>query len=309
MSTSWQPSASIDNLKVRAQILWNIRKFFHNRNVLEVQTPLLGRTTVTDRYIASYEIPGEGYLQTSPEYLLKRLLAAGMPSCYQLASVFRDDESGRWHNPEFTMLEWYRIGFSATDLRREVAELVDCILGKADYVTWPFDTLMEQQLSIDFTRLNSQKLQSILTKLGYHGTLKTHEVNDFLYSQATQRPLPPRLFICDFPKESAALAKTKMVNGKEVAERFELWVNQLEIANGYDELVDAAELSRRMDRDNQLRDDDGLPIIAKDAKLLAAMEHGLPTCAGVALGFDRLCALKVNANSLDEVLSFSNDRV
>lgn len=309
MATSWQPSASIDNLRVRAQILWDIRKFFHNRNILEVQTPLLGRTTVTDRYIASYEIAGEGYLQTSPEYLLKRLLAAGMPSCYQLASVFRHAESGRWHNPEFTMLEWYRIGFSATELRREVSELIDGVLGVAEYVTWSFNTLLNQQLAIDFTQSSPQQLQSILPKLGYHGTLAPNEVNDFLYSQATQHPLPPRLFICDFPKESAALAKTKMVNGKEVADRFELWVDQLEIANGYDELLDAAELSQRMDRDNQLRDDDGLPKIAKDTKLLAAMKHGLPTCSGVALGFDRLCALKVNANRLEEVLSFSNDQL
>ena len=309
MEAAWRPSASIKNLQARSQLLWDIRQFFHERDMVEVQTPLLGRATVTDRYIESYAVADAGFLQTSPEYFLKRLLAAGMPSCYQLASVFRDNEVGRWHNPEFTMLEWYRLGYSAAELRQEVSELVNVILGEEEFETWSFRELILKQLAIDIDKRNSVQLDKLLSPPNNERGIQSHEMYDFLYVCATTKKLPGRLFITNFPAENAALAKTCMVNGVEVADRFELLIDQLEIANGYDELLDAEELNHRMNRDNQLRSSAGLPMVSTDSKLLDAMQHGLPPCAGVALGVDRLCALKVQANSLKEVVAFTSETI
>ena len=255
--SDWQPLASVTQLQQRALLLSSARAFFAERNVLEVQTPVLAKHTVTEPDIQSIEVPGFGYLQTSPEYHIKRLLAAGAPSCYQLGPAFRFGEQGRLHNPEFTMLEWYRLDFDHWLLMDEVAELVDQLLGAKPY----------QQLS--YTDL-----------VGPLGDRPRDEL-DLAFARACERLSAGRFFITDYPAEQAALARLNP-DGLTAA-RFELVVDGVELANGYWELTDPAEHRRRFAKDNESRGQRTLPQVALDEAFLDAMKAGLPNCAGVAL--------------------------
>ena len=242
---------------------------------MEVQTSCLGRYTVTDTHIESIAVPGFGYLQTSPEYQLKRLLAAGAPSLYQIGPVFRAGESGRLHNPEFTMLEWYRLGFDDAALMAEVAELVDGVLGPAEYRYATYEDVVAMSREPDADQ-------------------------DLAYANGLHAFGDVRLFVTDFPVEQAALARLR--GSPPRAARFELAVAGVEIANGYYELGDADQLTGRFSRERAARGE-GAPEM--DPAFLAAMAAGLPECAGVAVGVDRLLMLKLNATSVAEVITFA----
>lgn len=267
-----------------------MRQFFHDRGVLEVQTGALGAATVTEPAVESLSVPGVGYLQTSPEYQMKRLLATGAPSMYQLGPVFRAGESGRRHNPEFVMLEWYRLGFDDAALMAEVAALVDLALGPA-----PFSTLSYQEV-VDLA-LDEPAV----------GSLSPREALDLRFSRGLEALGHGRYFIGDYPADQAALARLRPGN-PAVAARFELVVDGLEIANGYWELGDAVALEQRFQQDLAVRRERGQVEPPLDGRLLAALQAGLPECAGVALGFDRLLMLKLGTASLSDVIAFPIDR-
>ncbi len=281
MSDFWQPSCSLDALRARGELLQTLREFFAAREVLEVQTATLGSHTVTDTAIESLRVAEAAFLQTSPEYQLKRLLAAGAPSIYQLGPVFRAGESGRLHNPEFTLLEWYRLGFDHVMLMAEVAELIDLVLGDLPVRTLTYSELIGSQTG-------------------------DRDVLDLACADAIAKLGPGRVFVTEYPADQAALARLDAVN-PEVAARFELVIDGVEIANGYHELGDGAELRRRFLDDCEERKRTGLFCPELDERFLAAMEAGLPDCAGVALGVDRLLMLKMHASSLAEVMPFPVD--
>jgi lysyl-tRNA synthetase class 2 len=264
-------------VRQRAQCLAAIRAFFAARDVLEVQTPVLAAATVTDPDVESIVVPGYGYLQTSPEYQMKRLLCEGVPSIYQLGPVFRHEEQGRLHNPEFTMLEWYRLGFDDRQLMQEVADLVTELLGPADVQTVSYRELvgeMADQPDADRSDL------------------------DLRFAQASESLKPGRFFIVDYPADQAALARLRPDN-PTVAARFELIIDGVEIANGYWELQDPVEHQRRFAEDRRVRKARGLPDVEPDTEFLQALEQGLPQCAGVALGVDRLLMLSQSADRLE----------
>ena len=269
-----------ERLRLRAQALEAIRGFFAARDVVEVQTPVLAPATVTDPDVESIAVPGYGFLQTSPEYQMKRLLSAGAPSIYQLGPVFRHEERGRLHNPEFTMLEWYRLGFDDQQLMQEVAELVALVLGP-DAV----QTVTYQQLVGDVSD---------------RGDVQRSEL-DLRFAEACEKLQPGRFFVVDYPADQAALARLRPDN-PSVAARFELVIDGIEIANGYWELLDPTEHERRFAADRARRKALGRADVEPDQPFLTALRRGLPNCAGVALGVDRLLMLAQNADRLDEVL-------
>ena len=276
--TDWRPLATVAQLQYRAQLLGLVRGFFAERQIVEVQTPVLTQHSVTEADVQSIRVEDYGYLQTSPEYQLKRLLAAGMPSCYQLGPAFRHGEQGRLHNPEFTMLEWYRLDFDHLQLMFEVADLVDKVLGPQ-----PYQRLTYAELVGPVDRRPRDEL-------------------DLAFADACASLSPGRFFITDDPADQASLARLNS-DGTSAA-RFELVVDGVEIANGYWELTDVDEQRRRFDRDNATRQARGLPRMALDEAFLQALAAGLPNCAGVALGFDRLAMLAMGANDLNQTLAF-----
>jgi lysyl-tRNA synthetase class 2 len=274
----WQPSCSIAALVARAELLAQIREFFSQRGVLEVQTALVAPHSVTDVNIESISVGAHGYLQTSPEYQLKRLLAAGAPSLYQLGQVFREGEQGRLHNPEFTMLEWYRLEYSDQALMAEVTDLIDAVLGSGDYQTITYSELVG-----DLARPRDDL--------------------DLAFSEAVTALPAGRWFVTRYPADQAALARL-CEDDESVAARFELIINGVELANGYHELTDADEQRRRFAADIEVRCRRGDVEPTVDEKFMGCLEAGLPDCAGVALGIDRLLMLKLGAQSLAEVMPF-----
>ena len=309
MNTRWHPSAPIENLQQRSEILWKIREFFRKRDIFEVQTPIVGSNTVTDINIESVRVKNGYFLQSSPEYFLKRLLAAGMPSCYSLGPVFRESEKGRWHNPEFTMLEWYRLGFTTSELRQEIVDLVELLLGAGDVSEFTFRDFLFREFQLDCYEHPDEEILAVARKLGYPADTRREDALDFLYSSAITKSNDSRHFVLDFPAESCALAEVVDRNGYQVADRFELIIEGLEIANGYNELCDPNELELRMNRDRSLRQQLDRLEVEKDKRLLDAMAAGLPQCSGVAVGLDRLIALMVGAESIQQVLTFAHDRI
>ena len=278
-ASDWRPTCSLAVLRARADILADIRAFFAERGVIEVQTPTLGLNSTTEPQIDPLRTTDGAFLQTSPEHYMKRLLAAGAPSIYQLGPAYRAGEAGRLHREEFSMLEWYRLGFDDAALMDEVAALVDRILGAADCRRIRYESLVGA-LSGDPAEL------------------------DLRFASAVERLGKGRWFVTDYPAEQAALARLRDGDAAWAA-RFELIVDGVELANGYHELTDPVELRQRMVRDNAARAAAGRESMAADERLLAAMTHGLPNCAGVALGVDRLVMLAIGASSLAEVMSFA----
>lgn len=305
----WPPSCAIETLHARAAALAATRAFFAERGVLEVNTPVLASHTVLDPAIESIAIGGR-YLQTSPEYHMKRLLAAGAPSIYQLGPAFRQGEQGRWHNPEFLMLEWYRLDFNAERLMREVEELVDCLLGPAPCLRVPYRQLLADRFDIDIDTASAGELADICAQLGYKVSSATpaEEALDLMLATALADRGEGRVFVTEYPASQAALARLSATEGRPRAERFELVIDGVEIANGYHELADPDELAQRMAADTEKRRASGLAVPKRDERLLAAQRHGLPNCAGVALGFDRLLALKLGTDGISPVLSFDWNR-
>ena len=311
---NWQPAADIDALRARAGLLARIREFFANRNVLEVDTPLLCSSGVTDPAIEPLVVERGAsvrearYLQTSPEYALKRLLAAGSGPIYQLGKAFRDGEAGPRHNPEFTLLEWYRPGMDHHQLMAEVAELVVFCLGERPVEYVSYRDLFLGELDLDPLTASIDQLQAHARASLDLGALSGDRDMwlDLLMSHLVEPRLAERglCFVYNYPASQAALARIEEVDGQLVGQRFELYVDGLEIANGYCELTDALEQRQRFVADNERRREYGLAERPLDELLLAALQAGMPECAGVALGVDRLLMLATGNRDIRQVLAF-----
>ncbi|MAC46125.1 MAG: elongation factor P lysine(34) lysyltransferase [Oceanospirillum sp.] len=318
----WQPSASIENLQLRAQVLSQVRNFFTEREVLEVDTPVLARGGSTDPYLDSMQSRCDGggvaeavdlYLQTSPEFHMKRLLAAGSGPIWQLARSFRNGEYSERHNPEFAMLEWYRPGFDLPMLMEEVRQLLTDVLGDLACEQVRYRELFQRYLQLDPFSSNLEELQlSAQQKTAIDAReldrdaccdlLLYHEIEPHLGKESLT-------FVFDYPASQAALAKVHLdEQGDQVASRFECYYQGIELANGYHELTDADEQNKRFQQDNVMRQALGKPEVTVDASLVAALAAGMPECAGVALGFDRMLMLRAGAEKLAEVISFAIDR-
>jgi len=315
--SNWQPGASKQTLQLRARLLAAIRGFFSERGVLEVETPLLTSHTVTDVNIESFSVDtlsGERFLQTSPEYAMKRLLAAGSGPIYQICKAFRqegDDAASRQHNPEFTILEWYRPGYTMNELMDETAELMQHLLGEIDIPRFSYRELFMQNLAIDPHVIDSESLQALTRqKIDLTDTqLDDTDYLQLLMNQIVEPSLPQYAFVYDYPKAQAALAEiADDEQGVKVAKRFELYAGGMELANAYQELTDADSQRARFDKDQELRNQRGLKIPQADEKLLAAMDYGLPACSGIALGIDRLLMLAAKETNIGAVISFDHER-
>jgi lysyl-tRNA synthetase class 2 len=320
----WQPAASRQALQSRARLLRDIRTFFEQRGVLEVETPLLSSASTTDPHLSSFSVhyrQRELYLNTSPEYCMKRMLAAYGEAIYQVCKSFRDDELGPVHNPEFTMLEWYRPGFDMFDLMDELGELVLLLAQNSGFNARTIDRLSYAEAFQRATGINPHATTAEECRhcARQHGVEQpvgleddVDEWLDWLLTQLVTPAFAPDSFTCifDYPETQCALAKLhKSKEGYTVAARFELFFGEMELANGFDELVDATEQRQRFERENLARQKAGIPPAKLDDYLLQALESGLPRCSGVALGLDRLLLLFTGAETLEQVLSFPFSRI
>jgi lysyl-tRNA synthetase class 2 len=307
------------NLAMRAKALAAIRRFFDERGVLEVETPALSAAAATDPALTSLSLKlesleGQRFLHTSPEHAMKRLLAAGSGDIYQIARVYRDAELGRWHQPEFTLLEWYRVGFDELDLMNEVHELLGELL-VSRFPTLPrldlsFADAFVTALGVDPLERGTGARDRLIAALTSRGLdvpdgLSTDALMDLALSTVIVAgwPRDTAVFLHDYPATQAALAAIKP-GPPRVAARFEVFINGLELGNGFRELTDPAEQKRRFEADLAVRRAAGLGEPPIDHELIAALERGLPECAGVAIGVDRVLALVAGASSLAEVVNF-----
>jgi lysyl-tRNA synthetase class 2 len=314
------PGADLAALQARARMLAAIRGHFAAAGVMEVETPLLAQAGGTDPALeplrTRYTGPGAAagrtlFLQTSPEFAMKRLLAAGSGAIYQVCKAFRDGEAGPLHNPEFSLLEWYRPGWDASALIDEVAQVARLALERPDLPIerWPYAEVFREATGLDPLRAGVGDLAECAAGYGLHPDLSGLDRDawlDLLWSHRVQPGLGPDAlcFVTDYPASQAALARLNP-DGLSAA-RFELFHRGIELANGFHELTDAAEQGARFEADNCRRRALGLPPIPIDRRLLQAMEEGgLPDCAGVAVGLDRLLMLRLGRDSLDQVLAFS----
>lgn len=302
--------------RTRARLYAQVREFFKSRDVLEVETPAIHPTTVTDPHIDSVKVVCNGqsqFLHTSPEYAMKGLLASLGCDIYQLCKVFRDGESGRVHHAEFTMLEWYRIHWSYRDLMQEVNALVRQLLGDSlplqasRFVS--YQEVFRQYCGLDPWSAGREDYRDACRHAGlslpaqwsvdaYQALLLDHVI-------ATHLPKDCLIFVYDFPPAQASLAR---INDQQRAERFELYAGGLELANGYQELVDPNEQYLRFEADNRKRRALGKAVLEADAALIAALERGLPACAGVAVGMDRLLMLATGVDDIRKLRSPGDER-
>lgn len=316
------PTCDLNALKMRAKMYKQIRQFFDDREVLEVETPILSQSGVTDVHLASIQalrhIGGKQrthYLQTSPEFPMKRLLASGSGAIYQICKVFRDDEHGRKHNSEFSMLEWYRPQLSLKDLMLEVTDLLNIVLaqrfGEVRPTILSYKHAFADRLDINPLDATLQELKATAHRVGLNIDLGNDRLAyiDLLFSHMVEPSLgfDTPLFLTDFPPEMASLAKVKLdEDGQEVAARFELYIEGLELANAYDELIDTDVLRRRFEADNKERAALNLHIMPIDEYLLAALPN-IPECSGIALGLDRLLMVVMHQMKLEKVITFPAD--
>lgn len=310
----WQPSGTIEALKARSSIIQAIRLFFAKRHVTEVETPLLSHATVTNPYINSISAlhcQETLFLQTSPEYAMKRLIAAGSGDIFQICKAFRQGDIGQLHNPEFTLLEWYRLGFDHHALMNEMDDLLTLVLKTSPADRKTCAELYEHYLGINPHTATEKELEACAKqKINFEGELTdrnawldllfTHCIEPFL---GQNRPL----FLYDFPISQAALAKIRLEN-PPVASRFEVYFKGLELANGFHELQDPNEQRKRFENDIVHRAQNHLQFAPIDEYFLAALQQGLPECSGVALGVDRLVMLALETDSISDVLSFDFTR-
>jgi len=319
----WRPSASRAVLTRRAALLARTREFFAAREVLEVDTPLLVNAPVSDVHIHSARVqlasaepgaPPALFLHSSPEYAMKRLLADGSGDIYQVCHVVRGAESGRHHNPEFTLIEWYRVGCSLARLMDEVEALVRVLLGAGAAARTSerlsYREAFVRELGLDPLTAPTAALAQAAQPLGLSGAEPDRDECLELLMGALVGPRLGRgrlTFVRGYPASQAALARLDPSDPR-TAERFELYCDGVELANGFHELAAAEELRQRFARDNSQRLRRGLPVSAPDERLLAALAFGLPDCAGVALGFDRVLMLAVGAAHIEEVLAFPTAR-
>ncbi len=324
LQQDWKPTASLDALKARAALLADIRDFFKKRQVLEVETPLLCKRAATDLHLSpipalySKDVKAEHseryYLQTSPEFCMKRLLAAGGGSIYQICKAFRNGETGNFHNPEFSILEWYRLGFDHHQLMDEMDLFLQAVLQVPAAEKISYQDLFLKYVDFDPHTISSTKLMSIVMALGIKIDSPGLNRDDYLHILLSH-VIEPQLghdapiMIFDYPETQAALAKIKQKTSTlKVAERFEVYIKGVELANGYHELTDARQQALRFQSDTEERRKLGYPEMSIDERLIAALEAGLPHCAGVALGIDRLLMLKLGSKKIEEVLSFSTSK-
>lgn len=314
--SDWWPAVPKERLEMRAKLLAHTRRFFSDRGVMEVDTPVLGRFAATEVHILSLctrvSAPSARflYLQTSPESAMKRLLAAGSGPVYQIARAFRDAEAGPRHNPEFVLLEWYRPGFDLAALMDEVEALVGALLEiDSPARRWTYGDAFRRYAGMDPFRASTDDICAACRELGWSGALHDRDAGlDLILSRRVQPRLPPGMtFVTEFPASQAALARIRS-GDPPVAERFELFVDGVELANGYHELGDAAEQRRRFEGDLERRKEKNLPSVDIDRRLIAALAHGLPDCCGVALGFDRLVGLKTGIDDIRAVMPFPVER-
>ncbi|MCF9034860.1 EF-P lysine aminoacylase EpmA [Acinetobacter nectaris] len=322
MTLSYAPTCDMKALHARAKMYAQIRQFFNEREVLEVETPILSAAGVTDVHLASVtanrNLGGRlntHYLQTSPEFAMKRLLASGSGAIYQICKVFRDDEHGKKHNSEFTMLEWYRPNFSLKDLMHETADLLQVCLSDRFSEIRPlilsYKHAFQDRLDLNPLQATVKELKEATKRVGIHIDLGEDRLAymDLLFSHMVEPSLgfDTPVFLTDFPPEMASLAKTRIdEDGEEVAARFEVYIEGLELANAYDELVDADVLRSRFVEDNQAREKQGLSTMPLDEHLLAALPN-MPACSGIALGIDRLLMVAQHKFKLSDVITFPAD--
>jgi lysyl-tRNA synthetase class 2 len=319
------PTAPWENLRLRAQLLRKVRQFFDAREFLEVETPILSADTVVDRHLDPFPVPLDDspravpaprrlWLQTSPEFGMKRLLVAGAKAIYQVTRAFRQGEQGPLHNPEFTMVEWYRVGDGMPEGMRLLGDLCDCLLGRGAAEMVAYGEAFARHAGIDPHTASAAELAGRVRALGVSApaSLANEDRDGWLDLLLAERVQPNLglhrpVILYDYPASQAALARVR--SGRPpVAERFELYVSGIELANGYCELVDPMTLRERNRTNNALRRSDGKPPLPEESRLLAAMEAGMPQATGVAMGFDRTVMLAAGASDLRQVLAFPFDR-
>jgi elongation factor P--(R)-beta-lysine ligase len=317
----FRPTASWPNLRLRAELLKRLRRFFDDRGFLEVETPVLSADTVVDRHLDPFDLAVDGrsprmWLQTSPEFAMKRMLAAGAPPIYQVARVFRRDELGPLHNPEFTLVEWYQPGDGLDAGMQLTTDLCATLLanraGPAERISYA--EAFERYVGVDPHTADGASLAALAEQLGVASpaSLSFDDRDGWLDLLMVER-IQPRLgckrpaLLYDYPASQAALARVRPGN-PPLAERFELYADGIELANGYHELLDAKELRTRNRQVNAQRVADGKPALPEKSRLLAAMESGMPAAVGVALGFDRLAMLALGSKNIAEVVAFPFDR-
>ena len=325
----FQPSANIETLRQRAVVVGNLRRFFEAHDFFEVDTPTLSSDIVVDRHLDPISIARSQletassrqqahdrepfWLQTSPEFAMKRLIASGAEAIYQITHAFRSGETGRLHNPEFTMLEWYRMGDTQQSAMQLLGELATSILGRPDFHCMTYQSAFQQHAGFDPLNAGAAQMKQVAKQHAINIEGLQHETDvDLWRNLLLTHIVEPKLgignptIIYDWPASQAALAKVRSDN-PPVAERFELYADGIELANGYHELRDPVELRRRNQSVNQLRELDGRSPLPTESRLLTAMESGLPPCCGVALGVDRLVMLALGKNNLREVMAFPID--
>ena len=344
LSDNWKPTAALHTLSFRAELLHSARNFFREQNYLEVETPICSQEIINDAHIEPISVQlnetgGNWFLQTSPEACMKRLLSAGAERIFQFAHAFRAGEISQHHNSEFTMLEWYAVGESELDQMQFVQELVLHVyetasqwfqkskrppcsffsttveLLKQTIPLLTYDQAFERAISTPVLHLTAKELKSLAQKfsLSIPESLPENDRDGWLNLLLVERVEPMlkemrAVFLCDYPASQSALAKVDHQKSPVVAKRFELYLDGVEICNGYNELTDANELSERMQKQNDIREQEGNPLLPEPTRLLAAMQAGLPSSAGVALGWDRLIMLAGGYTSIQDVLPFPFDR-
>lgn len=325
---NWQPTMTWQHAQQRAKILQKIRQFFIDRNVLEVETPTLSKGTVTDVHLESlscrYNYLSDSptseftdfYLQTSPEFHMKRLLASGYGSIFQIAKAFRHEEAGKYHNPEFTMLEWYRLGFDPFELMAEVTELLKTILSCSEPLQVTYQSLFLKTVNIDpLTSTRDEMLALLDQKDLLSDWLVDDSINNadillqFIFTEIIEPTIgvDAPCFVYNFPKSQASLAQI-CSDDYRVAQRFECYYKGIELVNGFNELTEPLTQLARFKADNANRLSKGLKEKLIDDAFIAALSEGLPKCSGVALGIDRLVMLALNIEQIEDIISFPIDR-
>jgi lysyl-tRNA synthetase class 2 len=322
MVGDWRPACSIQNLRQRARMLEKTRRFFADRNVLEVETPVLCKGIGTDpnlEFFSTRYLNGQQstnyFMQTSPEFCMKRLLAAGSGSIYQICKAFRNGESGRFHNPEFTLLEWYRVGFDLAQLMDEVSDLIkvlfDDTLIEVEKIS--YRDIFYRHTSLDPLVFDLESWSQCARRFQLADADEICADNhalwlDFLFSFLVQ-PQLGRQSICqvyDYPACQSSLAE---VNRKDprIVDRVEVFFRGIELGNGYFELTDVEEQQNRFEKEREIRRQRGIKVPDLDRRFLAAVKSGLPRCSGMAIGLDRLLMLMTGSAGINEVLSFPVD--
>lgn len=330
-ANDWRPRASVETLEKRSAIVWQLRQLFHRHGYAEVHTPTISRDTVIDRYIDPIEIDGAAlacpqanslryFLQTSPEFCMKRLLAAGMKAIYQFCPAYRAGERGQFHNPEFTMLEWYRadepfeqaIHFLATLTESVLSKYANRSLAKTEVIS--YQNAFELTIGIDPLSCLDSELSAVAVALGLPlgSSWKDQSRDDWLnllFGEAVQPKLGHHgpVIVTHYPANQAALALVSQ-SDQRTAERYELFVEGVELANGYHELLDADELERRAKRVLGERRGDGKADLSTDTRLLDAMRASMPNACGCALGLDRLVMVTLGLESIDQAIAFAIEK-